>query len=83
MAKNNLRPTSYILRFYDENGSEVKSEAYPMHKYSLDDMFSSVKGKESTCDIWLGRYHKKRRKYIATELAYIWENGQWVNKMIA
>lgn len=80
MAKNNLRPTSYILIFYDENGSEVRSEAYPMHKYSLDDIFNLLKDKESTCDIWLGRFSKRRGKYIPTNLAYIWENEAWIKK---
>lgn len=73
------RPTSYIACFWDEDGGIiVEQKIYPMHLYSLDDIFENLKGRERECDIYEGRYSKKRGKYVTTALTYIWDGCQWI-----
>lgn len=80
MALKKLKATTYILRFYNENGEQINEEAYPMYKYSLENIFDMLKGRETTCDIYIGRFYKKRRKYITLDIAYVYENGEWVEQ---
>lgn len=74
------KPTTYIVMFWNETGKFVNQEIYQMHLYSLDDVFEKLKGREEECDIYEGRYHKKRGKYITTALTYIWDGSKWVEQ---
>ena len=74
MNSKKFRPTSYIVMFWNEDGTEkIKEEIYPMHLYTIDDVIELLKGKEETCDIYEGRYLKERGKYITTGNTYIWD----------
>lgn len=82
MNNKKFRPTSYIVMFWNEDGTEkIKEEIYPMHLYSLDDVIAFLKGKETTCDIYEGRYWKDRGKYITTGNAYVWDACGWALQM--
>lgn len=82
MNDKKLRPTSYIVLFWNEDGTKMlREEVYPMHKYSFDDVTDKVSGIEETCDIYEGRYLKERGRYITTGKTYIWESGQWKVQM--
>lgn len=80
-----FRPTSYIVMFWNEDGSEkIKEEIYPMHLYSFDDVITLLQGKEDTCDIYEGRYFKNKDgsgKYTVTGKTYIWDSFKWVLQM--
>lgn len=71
------KPTTYIVKIWDENDNYIKEETYPMHLYSLENVFEILKGKEERCDIYEGRYLKKRGKYVTTALTYFWDKCQW------
>ena len=76
------RPTTYLVKFWNENGSEcVKEEAYPMHIFSLKEVIEELKGKENYCDIYESRYHKKRSRYITNGRTIIWDGCDWVIQM--
>ena len=82
MKGKKFRPTSYIVMFWNEDGTEkIKEEIYPMHLYSLDDVIALLKGKEVTCDIYEGRYWKNRGKYITTGNTYVWDACGWTLQM--
>ncbi len=79
-----LKPTSYIVMFWNKDGSEkIKEEIYPMHKYSFDDVAELLNGKENICDIYEGRFLKNRGRYITTGNTYIWDiyGCGWVSQM--
>lgn len=79
MTMNKLRkPTTYVVLFWNEDDSKiVREEAYPMHIYSLEEVFLKLKGKKSKCDIYEGRYLKNRGKYITAGKTYVWVNFSW------
>lgn len=82
MNNKKFKPTTYIVLFWNEDGSEkIKEEVYPMHLYSLDDVIERLKGREEMCDIYEGRYQKDRRKYITTGKTYIWDACGWILQM--
>lgn len=82
MKSKKFRPTSYIVKFWNEDGSiQVKEDIYPMHLYSFDDVIEILKGRERTCDIHEGRYWKERCKYITTGNTFIWNGTVWVLAM--
>lgn len=76
------RPTTYVVQFWNTDGSEIiKEEVYPMHIFSLEDVISKLKGKESECDIYESRYYKKRNKYLINGRIIIWDGYNWVTQM--
>lgn len=76
------RPTTYLVKFWNADGSEcIKEEAYPMHIFSLEEVISKLKGKESECDIYESRYHRKRSRYITNGRTIIWDGWQWAIQM--
>ena len=82
MNSKKFRPTSYIVMFWNEDGTEkIKEEIYPMYLYTLDDVIDLLKGKEEICDIYEGRYLKGRGKYITTGNTYIWDACGWALQM--
>ena len=81
-AKYLAKPTTYLVKFWNENGSEcIKEELYPMHIFSLTEVIEKLKGKESSCDIYESRYHKERGSYITNGKTIIWDGCQWVTQM--
>lgn len=76
------RPTTYLVKFWNADGSEcIKEESYPMHIFSLEDVISKLKGKESVCDIYESRYYKKRGAYITNGRTIIWDGCDWATQM--
>ena len=76
------RPTTYLVKFWNEDGSEiVKEEVYSMHVFSLAEVTSKLKGKESECDIYESRYYKKRNQYITNGKTIIWNGYNWITQM--
>lgn len=76
------KPTTYLVMFWNADGSEcIKKEVYPMHLFSLEDVIEKLKGKESECDIYESRYHKKRNTYITNGKTIIWNGCNWVIQM--
>ena len=74
-----FKPTTYLVVFWNEYGSEkTKVEMYPMHLYSLEEVTSKLKGKESNCDIYECRYWKDRAQYITVGKTIIWNGCNWV-----
>lgn len=79
MSDKKFRPTSYIVLYWNEDGTKkLKEEVYPMHKYSFDNVIKLLKGMEDLCDIYEGRYRKERGRYITTGKTYIWDSNKWV-----
>lgn len=68
-----LKATTYVVIFWDDTNSEIlKEEAYPMHIYSFEDVVLKLKGQENKCDIYEGRFYKRRSKYITVGKTFIW-----------
>lgn len=73
------RPTTYVVRFWDEDGAEcIKEEIYPMHLYSLSEVIFLLKGRESNCDIYESRYEKNLEKYITNGVTIVYVGYVWV-----
>ena len=82
MNNKKIRPTSYIVMFWNKDGTKkIKEEIYPMYKFTLDDVIVLLKGKEETCDIYEGRFWKNRGRYITTRNTYIWDGYGWKLQM--
>lgn len=82
MNNKKFIPTSYIVMFWNKDGSEkIGEEIYPMHLYSLEDVIEELKGREETCDIYEGRYWKNRGRYITTGNTYFWDGCGWELQM--
>ena len=77
MKNKNFRPTTYIVMFWNEDGSEkIGEEIYPMYLYSLDDVIKKLKGREAIC-VFTRVYWKNIGKYITTGNTYIWDACGW------
>ena len=77
--KKKYRPTTYLVIFWNETGSkEIKREVYPIHLYTLDDVFKLLKGKETICDIYEVRYWKRRNYYVTVGETFVWDGCKWV-----
>ena len=80
--KHLKKPTTYVVRFWNEDGTEcIKQEMYPMHIFSLNDVISKLKGKETQCDIYESRYDKGRGLYVTNGRTIIWDDCDWVIQM--
>ena len=82
MRNKKFRPTTYIVEIWNkENTEQIGQELYPMHKYSFDDVKTLLKGRESICDIYEGRFCKiGKGHWIMTGNLYVWDGNKWVNK---
>ena len=81
-TKDLNRPTTFLVKFWNKDGSKcVKEQAYPMYKFSLEDVMSELKGKESECDIYESRYHKESNRYVTNGRTIIWDDFQWIVQM--
>lgn len=81
-AKYLSKPTTYIVKFWNEDGSElIKEEVYPMHVFSLTDVIAKLKGREKECDIYECRYHKKLSRYVTNGRTIIWDGCIWAIQM--
>ena len=74
------KPTTYVAIFWDEE-TETKikgKEFYPMHSYSLNDVFKKVKGREKSCCIYESRYLKDKEAYICVKDYYEFVDSLWI-----
>lgn len=75
---NQKKPTTYVVKEWDEQGKLISEEAYPMHLYTLDDVIKKLEGKEEYCDIYECRYSKRINKYITIGCGwYEWNGIVW------
>ena len=75
------KATTFVVKFWDENGKCIKELAFPKYKFSLNDVTSYLKGKEDTCDIYECRYDKNRSQYITNGRTIVWNGDAWVTQM--
>ena len=80
MKKNIMtkKPTTFVVVFWTKKGEFIKEMAFPMHKFSFEDVCNYLKGKEEDADIFEGRFSPKRNKYLKVGNTYLWDEDKWV-----